>query len=464
MNLLRLFFNEIIKLLDTPPLPASIPLLSFLLNSDSTVSTSFLFFAIVLILILLVCSALMAGAEVAFFSLVSKDIGVIRKKYKTSADNIIQLLEEPRKLLATILIANSFMNIAVVMVVYAILHPFHFQPWLELLIEIGLVTFVLVLFGEVLPKVYASQHNIRMALLMAIPLSLLVKLFSPLSNFLILFTKIIERRLRKKKSSELDADEISHAIDIALHDKTSKQEVSILKGIARFGNISVKQIMRSRMDIVAIDYQLRFHELMLFIKDAGYSRMPVFKDEFDSIKGVLFTKDLLEHIDKEDDFDWHTLIRPPFFVPEHKKINDLLQEFQTSRMHLAIVVDEYGGTAGLATLEDIMEEIIGDIKDEFDEMDDHHYSRLNDTTFVFDGKMLLNDVCRILTIPVDSFDEVKGESDTIAGLVLELFGRIPKVDEITVFQRFEFKVQQMSKLRIARVRIELKPINPVNTK
>ncbi len=448
--------------MDTQPPSVQLPL-AFLLNAPSGVTATFLFFNILLILVLLVCSALMAGTEVAFFSLASKDLTALRKKYKTSADNIIRLLEEPRKLLATILIANSFLNIAVVVVTYSILHPYNLEPWLELLLEIGVVTFFLVLFGEVSPKVYANQHNIRVALLMAIPLGLMVRLFTPLSSFLSSFTKIIEKRLMKKKSAEVDADEIAHAIDIALHDKTSKQEVSILKGIARFGNISVKQIMRSRMDIVGIDYQLDFKALMAFVKDAGYSRMPVFMDDVDSVKGVLFTKDLLEYIDREADFDWHSLIRPPFFIPEHKKINDLLKEFQTKRMHLAIVVDEYGGTAGLVTLEDIMEEIIGDIKDEFDEQDEQHYSRINETTFVFDGKLLLNDVCRILNLPVDTFDDVKGESDTIAGLVLELFGKIPKVDEKVKFKHYEFKVQQMSKLRVARVRVELFPIAAVST-
>jgi putative hemolysin len=420
----------------------------------SQLSQSAIIVNIIIIAILIVCSALMASAEVAFFSLTSKEITLLRKKYVDSANSIIILLEQPRKLLATILIANNFFNIGIVIASYAIIRgfiDFDLHPVLGFIIEIVVVTFVLVLFGEVLPKIYAAQHNIRVALFMALPIGILTKIFSPLSRFLISFTNIIEQKLINKHSPEADTDEINHAIDIALHDKTTKQEMSILKGIANFGNISVKQIMRSRTDIVAIDYHFSFKQLIQFVKEMGYSRIPVFDDDIDTIKGVLFSKDLISYLQEKENFDWHFLIKETLYIPEQKKINDLLKEFQKERMHQAIVVDEFGGTAGLVTLEDIMEEIIGDIKDEFDETDEL-FSKVNDFTFIFDGKAMLNDVCKILHMPVETFDEIKGEADTIAGLVLELCGKIPKPSDQVKFKQFEFTVIQMHKMRISKIK------------
>ncbi len=416
-----------------------------------------LFLYSTIIFVLLVCSALMAGAEVAFFSLTTKELTLLRKKYSNTAHQIIVLLEHPRKLLATILIGNSFVNIGIVICTYAIINLYNFSAFVKFLIEIIAVTFVLVLFGEVLPKIYASQKNVRVSLFMVAPLQFLTKLFSPLSFILISFTNIIEQKLLSKKSGEIDTEEINHAIDLALHDKTSSQEMNILKGIAKFGTISVKQIMKARPDIVAADYSFNFAELMRFVNEVGYSRIPIFQEEIDRIKGILYTKDLLEHLNKPDSFNWHELIRAPFFVPEHKKIDDLLKEFKELRNHLAIVVNEYGGTVGLVTLEDIMEEIIGDIKDEFDESDEFNYQKINDNTFVFEGKLLLNDVCRILNIPTEFFDEVKGESDTVAGLLLELFGKIPHINETISYKKFKFTVQQMNRMRIAKIKTVVLP-------
>ncbi|MEY2828148.1 MAG: hypothetical protein RIQ33_6, partial [Bacteroidota bacterium] len=388
--------------MDTQPPSGNIfnlPLL--LVNNITPADQSAIIVYLVIIFFLLVCSALLAGSEVAFFSLTTKELTLLRKKYKQSAQQIIVILEHPRKLLATILIGNSFVNIGIAILTYTIIHFFELLKWQEVLIETVAVTFILVLFGEVLPKVYASQNNVRVCLAMFAPLRIMSQIFSPLSNFLISFTNIIEKKLLSKKQSEVNTDEINHAIDLALHDKTSKQEMNILKGIAKFGTISVKQIMKARPDILAADYSFNFTELMQFVNDAGYSRIPIFQEDVDTIKGILFTKDLLHHLNQPDNYNWHELIRPPFFVPEHKKIDDLLKEFKALRNHLAIVVDEYGGTVGLVTLEDIMEEIIGDIKDEFDEGEEFNYHKINESTYVFEGKILLNDFCRVMNVSVD---------------------------------------------------------------
>jgi gliding motility-associated protein GldE len=426
-----------------------------LINTITTQEQSAIVVYLVIIFFLLLCSAMLAGSEVAFFSLTTKELTLLRKKYKNSAQQIIIILEQPRKLLATILVGNSFVNIGIAILTYAIIEPFHFKEWQVFLIEIVAVTFVLVLFGEVLPKVYASQNNIRVSLLMYVPLRLLSRIVSPLSFLLISFTNIIEQKLLSKKQSEVNTDEINHAIDLALQDKTTKQEMNILKGIAKFGTISVKQIMKARPDIVAGDYTINFKELMHFVNEVGYSRIPIYQEDIDSVKGILFTKDLLKHINEPDNFNWHELIRPPFFVPEHKKIDDLLKEFKALRIHLAIVVDEYGGTVGLVTLEDIMEEIIGDIKDEFDEGEEFNYQKLNETTYVFEGKIMLNDFCRIMNLNADYFDEVKGESDTVAGLMLELFGKIPRVNEAISFKKYKFTIQNLERMRISKVLIQI---------
>jgi gliding motility-associated protein GldE len=438
--------------LDTqPPSGLLIQIPRLLINAISTQEQSAIIVYLVIILFLLLGSAMLAGSEVAFFSLTTKELTLLRKKYKNSAQQIIVILEQPRKLLATILVGNSFVNIGIAILTYAIIEPFHLKEWQVFLIEIVAVTFVLVLFGEVLPKVYASQNNIRVSLLMYVPLRLLSRIVSPLSFLLISFTNIIEKRLLSKKQSEVNTDEINHAIDLALQDKTTKQEMNILKGIAKFGTISVKQIMKARPDITAADYTLNFSELMRYVNEVGYSRIPIYQEDIDSVKGILFTKDLLKHINEPSDFNWHELIRAPFFVPEHKKIDDLLKEFKSLRIHLAIVVDEYGGTVGLVTLEDIMEEIIGDIKDEFDEGEEFNYQKLNESTYVFEGKIMLNDFCRIMNLNADYFDEVKGESDTVAGLMLELFGKIPRVNETISFKKFKFTVQNLEKMRISKV-------------
>ncbi|MFM2225877.1 MAG: hypothetical protein RJA07_2079 [Bacteroidota bacterium] len=442
--------------MDTQPPSGNIFVIpQFLIHSISAHEQSASIVYIFIILFLLLCSAMLAGSEVAFFSLTTKELTLLRKKYKQSAQQIIVILEQPRKLLATILVGNSFVNIGIVILTYAIIEPYGFAEWLKFLIEIVAVTFVLVLFGEVLPKVYASQNNIRVCLLMYAPLRFLSKIVSPLSFVLISFTNIIEKKLLSKKQSEVNTDELNHAIDLALQDKTSKQEMNILKGIAKFGTISVKQIMKARPDIVAADYTINFKELLRFVNEVGYSRIPVFQEDIDSVKGILFTKDLLQHINEPDTFNWHELIRAPFFVPEHKKIDDLLKEFKALRNHLAIVVDEYGGTVGLVTLEDIIEEIIGDIKDEFDEGEEFNYQKINDTTYVFEGKIMLNDFCRIMNLTSEYFDEVKGESDTVAGLLLELFGKIPRANETISYKNFKFTIQHLDRMRIAKVLIHV---------
>lgn len=408
------------------------------------------------IFLLIFLSAIFSGSENAFFSLSKAQFEELIEDENASSKAIQFLHGSPKKLLATILIANTFVNIAVVMVttgLFSLLFNFSANPLFGFLLEVVFVTFMLVLLGEVIPKIYAFQNNIKVTRFVAVPMFYMYRIFQPLVFLLESTTAVIDKRVTKR-GHVLSVDELTHAIDITSEKDSPNQERNILKGIVNFGNTTVKQIMRQRPDVLAVDENMSFKQLMVTIIDAGYSRVPVFQNNLDHIKGILFTKDLLPLL-YEEDFDWKTLIRPAFLVPESKKIDDLLKEFQSKRMHLAIVVDEFGGTSGLLTMEDILEEVFGEIHDEFDE-DEHIYSKLNDFTYVFEAKMLINDVCRYMELDPEEFEEIRKESDTLGGMLLELTGDIPSLGQEIVFDRFKFKIEAVDKRRIKRIKVTIK--------
>jgi putative hemolysin len=406
--------------------------------------------------ILLLCSAFVSGAEVAFFSLKPEEIETLKNTTSRSGKLALTLLQKPKKLLATILIANNMVNIAIIIIAALIisrLFNFENKAWLEFLIQVIAVTFIILLLGEVTPKVYATRHGLKMASAMALPLFILEKIFSPLSFALISSTALIEKRF-KSKGHDISVDAISHALEITNESDTTDDEKKILKGIVRFGTIEVKQIMKPRLNVVAFDINSTFKDLLYKIIEAGFSRVPIYRESFDNVEGILYIKDLLPHINEADDFNWQKLIRPPFFVPENKKIDDLLREFQSKKIHLAIAVDEYGGSCGLITLEDIIEEIVGDITDEFDD-DDIQYSKLDENNYVFDGKTLLNDMYRILNIDSEEFDKARGEADTLAGFIIETQGRIPAKNDVFKFAKFTFKIEAADKRKIKTIKITI---------
>ena len=397
-----------------------------------------------------------AGAETAYFSLTAKDINYLKTKETHNARQVINLLEKPKLLLATVLVANNFINIAIVITTKMLIDKFvnhAINPMIFFLIQVVLVTFLLVLFGEVLPKVYATQNNMRMALFSAPFLNVISAIFNPVSKTLVSSTNFIEGRLSSKSASGLSTEDFEHAIELTVGHSATKEEVNIFRGILKFGNITVKQVMRTRLDVSGLDYDMTFPEVQKFCIEVGYSRLPVYKESLDTIAGMIHTKDFLPYND-QDEFDWHILIRQAYFVHEGKMIEDLLHEFQQKRIHLAVVVDEFGGTSGIITLEDIMEEIIGDIKDEFDE-DDLHYKKIDDHNYTFEGKTSINDVCRIIGQPSDTFDVARGESDSIAGLILEIAGKFPSVNDTVSYGSYTFTVLAIDKMRIQRVKMTI---------
>ncbi len=438
---------------------------SLLLNAAShAFSTSNATIQIIAILILLLMTAVIAGAETAYFSLTAKDINYLKTKENATARQAIQLLEQPKMLLATILVANNFINIAVVITTDVLIHsllPPNLGALVSFLVQVVCVTFLLVLFGEVLPKVYATQNNLRMALFSAPYIRLLFEVFKPVSAMLVSSTKFIESKISTKSANNISSEDFEHAIELTVGHSATKEEVNIFKGILKFGNITARQVMRTRLDVVAIDHEMNFGEVRALCLDAGYSRLPVYKETLDKVAGIIHTKDFLPYLDS-DDVEWHKLIRPAYFVHESKLIEDLLKEFQHKRIHFAMVVDEFGGTSGIITLEDIMEEIIGDIKDEFDE-DDLSYKKIDNNNYIFEGKTLINDVCRVLGEPSDTFEAVRGESDSLAGLILEIKGKFAAVNESVLFENYEFTVLAVEKMRIQRVKVTIHP-PVVNTK
>lgn len=409
-----------------------------------------------ILVLLLLASALISGSEVACFSLTPTQLNKIKARISKNNTVLLQLLERPQNLLATILITNNFVNVAIVILsafISAALFDFSAAPILGFIFQVVVVTFLLLLFGEIIPKVYASHSPVRFALFMAIPLKFLEFIFRPLSSVLIRATSLVNKQFSKNAKKNISMDDLSHALDIT--GGQLKEDKKILKGIVKFGNIDAKGIIKPRVDVVAVDIETSYTETQKIIVDSGYSRIPVFEESFDNIKGVLYLKDLLPHIDKDDTFEWQKLIRPPYFVPESKKINDLLNEFQTKKIHMAIVIDEYGGTNGIVTLEDILEEVVGEINDEFDE-NELEYTKLDDKTYIFEGKTQLNDFYKIMQINDDIFDIVKGDSETLAGLILELQGEFPQKNQVFNYKDFEFKIMALDKRRIKKIKVTVK--------
>jgi gliding motility-associated protein GldE len=427
----------------------------FLLILLSSISTSNAL-GFVLLIVLLICSGLISGAEVAFFSLTKSDIkeGLINNSKPITI--VSHLLESPKKLLATILVANNFINIGIVLL-FAYLGDIFFQNIssfkLKFALEVIVVTFLILLFGEIIPKIYASRNNVKFASIMAYPLKVLDVVLSPLSLPMRGFTRTIENNLGKQKSN-FSVDQLSQALELTSEDDTTKEEQKILQGIVSFGNTDTKQIMRPRMDIFALDNTLTYSEIMPEIIKNGYSRIPVFQDNIDTVVGILYAKDLLPHIDKQL-FDWTTLLREPFFVPENKKLDDLMSEFQEKKVHLALVVDEYGGTSGLVSLEDVIEEIVGDISVEFD-VENLNYSKLDDHNYVFEGKTQLKDFYKVIKLEEEAiFETHKGEAETIAGFVLEISGGFPKKGSKLHFKNYIFTIEALDKKRIKQVKITI---------
>lgn len=408
------------------------------------------------LLLLLICSALISGSEVAFFSLNASDLESLEEN-NAENERINNLLKQPEELLGTILIANNFVNVGIVILSSFLLNEY-FSPenWSTLavfLVEILSITTVLLLFGEILPKVYARSSRLSFAKLVAGFLSGIHKILLPLSRRL---SKTVNRLSIEGKGPSISVDDLEQALELTSDDNTKVEEQRILKGIVRFGSTSVKEVMTPRTSVVAIDEKTGYHEALNKMTESGYSRIPVFEENLDQIKGLLYVKDLLPYMDASEKFGWQDLMRQPFFVPESKKIDDLLGEFQRRRVHLAIVVDEFGGTSGVITLEDVLEEIVGEISDEFDD-DDLSYSKLDDYNFVFEASIPLIDLCRVLDLPKDRFDAVDGESDTLAGLVLELAGKFLDKGEVISYDEFTFLVESTDQRKIIRVKITINP-------
>ena len=402
---------------------------------------------------LIILSALISGSEVAYFSLSPGNIKKLRTQKSDAAKRVFKLLEKPEELLATILISNNLVNVGIVIVSnYFTNQVFDFSqaPIFEYVFKIGIITFILLLFGEILPKIYASRHNFSFSMFMSSPLGILMVLFSPLSVLLINSTSVIKRKIKSK--SNISIDELSDALELS-DDEELKEDEKILKGIVNFGNISANQIMKPRVDVVAVDIKTPFKDLLKIIVETGYSRIPVYNKTFDDIKGVLYSKDLLAHIHKPN-FRWQSLVRPPYYVPETKRINDLLTEFQAKKIHMAIVIDEYGGVSGIITLEDVLEEIVGEITDEHDE-ETLHYKKISDKVIEFDAKILLQDFYRVMEIDDDYFDDVKGDADTLAGLILEIKGEIPDKNDKIEFKDFVFKIKEVDNRRIKTIICEI---------
>lgn len=408
------------------------------------------------IMILLLFSAFLSGSEVAFFSLNGEAMASIKEQKQRSDSLIKELLNRPRTLLATILIGNNVVNIAIVILSTILTDALlHFElEWLQFLVQVVVVTLLLVLFGEVLPKLYANQFNLQMARIVAAPMLVLVRLLKPFSFLLVRSSRFIEKRMNQHQQ-ELTVQELNQAIELTSDDDTSVEEKKILKGVVNFGNTTVKEIMRSRHDVMAYDKQTSFPELVSEINHNRYSRLPIYDESLDNIVGVLYSKDLLPHLGEGPHFDWTSLVRKAFFVPEMMKIDDLLTDFKERKVHMAIVVDEYGGTEGIVTLEDVLEEIVGEINDEFDETE-IYYSRLDEQNVVFNGKTSLTDVRKVLNLEPDFFDAFKSEVESIGGLMTELAEEFPVQGQALNYRNLDFVVESTKNRTVQRVKVTVK--------
>jgi putative hemolysin len=413
-----------------------------------------------LLFFLLACSALISGSEVALFSLTPSDFDVDEGKISAKQQILIRLLDRPKKLLATILVANNFVNIAIVLLfdaladsLFAGINSVFFGINIRFVVEVVIVTFLILLFGEILPKIYANRNKVKFSHFMAFPLGVLDKLFSVFSLPMRYVTVLIHNKLGKQKSN-LSVDQLSQALELTSEEDTTKEEQKILQGIVSFGNTVTKQVMKNRMDVFALNKEQPYKEVIEEIVEQGYSRIPVYEDSIDNILGILYIKDLLSHLD-ETNFKWQDLIREAFFVPENKKLDDLLNDFKEKKNHLAIVVDEYGGTSGIISLEDIIEEIVGDISDEFDD-EDLVFSKLDDYNFVFEGKTPMKDFYRVIKLEENDFiEEKRGEAETLAGFLLEISGEFPKKNQELKVEHFTFTIEAVDNKRIKQVKLNI---------
>jgi len=412
----------------------------------------------IVILFLLILSFVVSGSEVAFFSLTYKDINILKTKQDASWKRIVSLLEDPKELLASMLIANSIINIAIIILANFLIDEMVLLKqnfWLfEFIIKVILVGFVMILFGQVMPKIWATQNNLQFAYYTSGIIELVHLLFRRVSTWVVVRSEGLEKSFGRKQKGE----QLRYQIDQSVKNESSEEEKNILNGIAKFGSITVRQVMRARPDVSGIPYDLSFLQLKQKVEELHYSRLPVFKSSLDELAGLINTKDLIPWLTEPDNFDWHTLLRAPYFVHEHKLIEDLLQEFQQKRVHFAVVVDEFGGTSGIVTLEDIMEEVIGDIRDEFDDEESTN-RQLEDGSFIFEGRTMLHDVCKAMNLAVDTFDKVKGDSDSLAGLILEISGDIPKINDVIPCGDFQLTVLDADNSRIKKVKVTIQKIS-----
>lgn len=435
------------------------PLPTLLLNIFASVDPSFLVINGLIIALLLAFSGMISGSEVAFFSLLHDQIKNLNTSTNPKDKIIASLVVDPKKLLATILILNNLVNIFIVTIstyaTWKIVGNKDTDGTVIIALTVS-ITILIIFIGEIVPKVYANHNNLQFARLTASMLQVAKRFFSPLSWVLMSLSKVIESNV-EKKGYNLSVDEIHQALEITSEKEVSDEEKGMLKGIVNFSTLSVKQVMKSRMDITALDMETDFHELMNQINKTGYSRIPVYSENIDKIEGILYIKDLLPFLDSEDTYQWQSLLRPAYFVPESKKIDVLFKDFQEKQVHMAIVIDEYGGTSGLITLEDVIEEIVGEINDEFDEGEENAYNKLDKNTFIFEGKTSLNDFCKIICYDAQYFEEVKGDSESIGGLLLELNAKLPNAGEKITYKAFTFTVVAVDQKRIKKVRIYIKP-------
>lgn len=411
--------------------------------------------SIIVVVILLVCSALISGSEVAYFSLSPSEKNKIAGKPLKRNAYLLKNLESPEQLLATILVANNFIKVGIVVLssfTVESLLDFPNEPVVGFVVQVLIISFMILLISEIIPKIYSTHHAIKFARFISIPLYYLTKLLKPVNAVFIFSTTFVNTRI-KEYNQHISVDELSQALELTSQTEL-REDKEILKGIVKFGNKSVVEIMRSRVDVVSADIDFSFSKIMSLITETGFSRIPVYSESFDNIKGILYIKDLLPHAHKGVNFRWQSIIRPPFYVPETKKIDDLLEDFQKNKVHMAIVVDEYGGTSGIVTLEDVLEEIVGEITDEFDE-EEKFYTKLAENKYLFDGKTLLNDFYKVTGTDDSMFEDVKGEADTLAGLILELKGEIPVKNDTIICKNYVFSIEAVDNRRIKQIKVEI---------
>jgi len=443
------------SIVDEPPSQALFIIGHFIQGQVLNGLPIYLIYIGIILMVLLALSAIISGSEVAFFSITLHELDELKKSKNKADERIVKLLCSPKYLLATILILNNFINVAIVTLsTYVTWQVFAGSNEAKVItILTFVITFMIVFFGEIVPKIYATQQRLPFARKTSGLLILGSTAMKPLSWLLVNLTSIVEKRIARKDFGSSSIEEVHHALEMTTKSGISEEEKDILKGIVNFSTISVTQVMRSRIDIEAVENDINYHELMDIINKEGFSRIPVFNEDLDNIDGILYVKDLLPHIDKEENFKWQELLRPAYFVPESKMIDDLLKDFQEMRVHIAIVVDEYGGTSGLLTMEDILEEIVGEINDEFDE-EEQPYHKVADDTFDFEGRTSINDMCKVLKLEPNFFDEIKGESESVGGMILEELGMLPNTGEFIDYRKYKFTILAVDKRRIKKVRVK----------